>query len=42
MSGAGPNGEVIRKAGITTIVLKGGDVIEQRLPAPPFLPLERV
>ncbi|TCR96335.1 MOSC domain-containing protein [Rhizobium sp. BK418] len=43
----GPNGALIRKAGIMTIVLKGGivkagDVIEQRLPAPPFLPLERV
>lgn len=43
----GPNGELIRKAGIMTVVLKGGeiatgDAIVVRLPPEPHLPLERV
>jgi len=43
----GPNGEVIRKAGIMTVVLTGGiiragDQIGVNLPLPPYLPLERV
>ena len=43
----GPNGELIRKSGIMTVVLKGGrvcagDRIKVKLPDPPFLPLERV
>jgi MOSC domain-containing protein YiiM len=43
----GPNGEVIRKAGIMTIVREGGivrqgDLITTQLPPPPYLPLERV
>lgn len=42
-----PNGELIRKAGIMTIVIAGGrvragDPIHVQLPAPPYLPLERV
>lgn len=42
-----PDGTLIRKSGIMSIVLAGGvvragDVIEVRLPAPPLLPLERV
>lgn len=43
----GPNGELIRKSGIMTVVLAGGhvragDAINVKLPDPPFLPLERV
>jgi MOSC domain-containing protein YiiM len=43
----GPDGELIRKSGIMTIVLRGGrvrpgDTIDVELPDPPFLPLERV
>ena len=43
----GPTGEVIRKAGIMTVVLTGGiiragDQIGVNLPLPPYLPLERV
>ena len=43
----GPNGELIRKSGIMTVVLTGGhvragDAINIRLPNPPFMPLERV
>jgi MOSC domain-containing protein YiiM len=43
----GPNGELIRKSGIMSVVLKGGrvragDRINVKLPSPPFLPLERV
>lgn len=43
----GPNGEVIRKAGIMTVVRTGGvirpgDPIVVELPPPPHLPLERV
>jgi MOSC domain-containing protein YiiM len=43
----GPKGEVIRKAGIMTVVRAGGairpgDRIEIKLPPPPHLPLERV
>lgn len=43
----GPNGEVVRKSGIMTVVLSGGrvragDAINVKLPDPPFLPLERV
>ena len=43
----GPNGEVVRKSGIMTVVLNGGrvragDAINVKLPDPPFLPLERV
>lgn len=43
----GPNGEMIRKAGIMTVVRVGGvirpgDRIEVDLPAPPYLPLGRV
>ena len=43
----GPNGEVVRKSGIMTVVLNGGcaragDAISVKLPDPPFLPLERV
>ncbi len=45
--GRGPNGEVIRKAGIMTVVRRGGviqpkDVIAVDLPSPPHLPLECV
>lgn len=45
--GRGPNGEVIRKAGIMTVVREGGvirpnDAIVAELPSPPHLPLERV
>lgn len=45
--GRGPNGEIIRNAGIMTIVREGGavrpgDVIAVTLPPPPHLPLERV
>lgn len=43
----GPNGELIRKAGIMAIVLSGGvvraeDRIAVELPSPPHQPLERV
>lgn len=43
----GPNGELIRKSGIMTVVLKSGwvrrgDCINVELPDPPFLTLERV
>ena len=43
----GPNGELIRKTGIMTVVRSGGTVragehIRVELPAPPHLPLERV
>jgi MOSC domain-containing protein YiiM len=43
----GPNGELIRKSGIMTIVLQSGrvrpgDRIDVQLPDPPFRPLERV
>ena len=43
----GPNGEVVRKSGIMTVVLNGGrvragDAINVKLPDPPFVPLERV
>ncbi|MEE4208969.1 MAG: MOSC domain-containing protein [Parvularcula sp.] len=43
----GPNGELVRKSGIMTVVLTGGrvragDHINVKLPDPPFLPLERV
>jgi MOSC domain-containing protein YiiM len=43
----GPNGEVIRKTGVMTIVLKGGvvvpgDAVDIRLPTPPWLPLDVV
>jgi MOSC domain-containing protein YiiM len=43
----GPNGEVIRKSGIMSVVLRGGrvrvgDRIVVELPEPPFLPLDRV
>lgn len=43
----GPNGELIRKSGIMSVVLRGGrvragDRIVVELPEPPFLPLERV
>jgi MOSC domain-containing protein YiiM len=43
----GPNDEVIRKAGIMTIVREGGsvrpgDLITLKMPPPPYLPLERV
>lgn len=42
-----PNGELVRKSGIMTIVVKGGpvrpgDEITVELPEPPYLPLERV
>ena len=42
-----PQGELIRKSGIMTIVIKGGmvragDPIRIQLPEPPYLPLERV
>jgi MOSC domain-containing protein YiiM len=42
-----PDGTLIRKSGIMSIVLAGGmvqagDAIRVELPAPPFLPLERV
>jgi MOSC domain-containing protein YiiM len=45
--GRGPNGELIRKAGIMTVVRAGGvirpgDRIQVHLPSPPHLPLERV
>jgi len=45
--GRGPNGELIRKAGIMSIVLKAGEVragdpIGVELPAPPHRPLPRV
>ena len=43
----GPNNEVVRKAGIMTIVRAGGvvrpgDQIDVDMPPPPHLPLERV
>ncbi len=43
----GLDGELMRKSGIMTVVLKGGrvrpgDRIDVELPDPPFLPLERV
>ena len=43
----GPNGQLIRKSGIMSVVLRGGrvragDRIVVELPEPPFLPLERV
>ncbi|MEE4213196.1 MAG: MOSC domain-containing protein [Parvularcula sp.] len=43
----GSNGELIRKSGIMSVVLRGGrvragDRIVVDLPDPPFLPLERV
>lgn len=43
----GPRGELVRKSGIMSVVLKGGcvragDRIVIQLPEPPFLPLERV
>ena len=43
----GPDGELIRKSGIMSVVLAGGtvragDPIRVELPDPPFLPLERV
>lgn len=43
----GPDGELVRKSGIMTVVLDGGHVragdhIYVKLPDPPFLPLERV
>jgi len=43
----GPNGELIRKCGIMTVVLAGGrvragDPIKVKLPDPPFMSLERV
>lgn len=43
----GPDGELIRKSGIMTVVLTGGrvhagDCINVKLPDPPFLPLKRV
>lgn len=43
----GPNGELIRKAGIMAVVLSGGlvvtgDLITAQLPPEPHLPLERV
>ena len=43
----GPNGELVRKSGIMSVVLKGGrvragDRIVVELPEPPFLLLERV
>ena len=43
----GPNGQLIRKSGIMTVVLAGGrvqtgDRIDVELPDPPLLPLERV
>ncbi len=42
-----PNGKLIRKAGIMTIVITGGmvragDPIHVQLPTPPYMPLERV
>lgn len=45
--GKGPNGEVVRKTGVMTIVLKGGvvapgDAIAVEFPIPPLLPLEVV
>jgi MOSC domain-containing protein YiiM len=45
--GKGPNGEVIRKTGVMTVVLKGGvvipgDGIDIQLPISPLLPLEVV
>lgn len=45
--GKKPDGTLIRKSGIMSIVLAGGavqagDAIRVELPAPPFLPLERV
>jgi len=45
--GRGPNGALIRKAGVMTIVREGGlvqpgDAIVVALPPPPHLPLERV
>lgn len=43
----GPNGELIRKAGIMAVVVTGGiirpdDPIKVEMPPPPYLPLERV
>jgi MOSC domain-containing protein YiiM len=45
--GRDPNGKLIRKAGIMSIVLAGGEVrpgdpVEIELPPPPHQPLERV
>ena len=45
--GSGPNGELIRKAGIMAVartsgVVRPGDPIRVELPLPPHLPLERV
>ncbi|MGR9221428.1 MOSC domain-containing protein [Rhizobium leguminosarum] len=45
--GRGPKGELIRKTGVMTIVLKGGvvvpgDAIAIEFPVPPLLPLEVV
>ncbi len=45
--GRGPKGELIRKAGIMTIVradgaIRAGDVIRIGMPPPPHLPLEPV
>lgn len=42
-----PDGTLVRKSGIMSVVLEGGmvragDPIRVELPAPPFLPLERV
>ncbi len=43
----GPNGQLIRKSGVMSVVLTGGrvragDLIAVEMPEPPFLPLERV
>jgi MOSC domain-containing protein YiiM len=40
----GPNGELVRKTGVMTIVLKGGvvapgDAVVVELPVPPLIPL---
>ncbi|MBL0923286.1 MAG: MOSC domain-containing protein [Sphingomonadaceae bacterium] len=45
--GQGPNGKLVRKSGVMSVVLSGGQVragdrIVVELPEPPFLPLERV
>ncbi|MBY3033324.1 hypothetical protein HF265_30285 [Rhizobium leguminosarum] len=42
--GKGPNGELVRKTGVMTIVLKGGvvapgDAVVVELPVPPLIPL---
>lgn len=47
MIDAGPNGEMLRKAGVMGVVLEGGEVrpgdaIKVALPPPPHRPLERV